>query len=233
MSTSSCRAAAWQRTARAGSPAGRASSYQCASCPGCSAGCFLIGWPRRTAPAGSPLVTLPRLPTPSTPRPTSRRSEWVVYAKRPFAGPEAVLAYLSRYTHRVAIGNSRLVALDKRDVTFRWKDYRARGKGVPWQKTMTLAVDEFIRRFLLHVLPDGFHRIRHYGLFASGTRVANIARIRRLLAPAFPSDDPAPAATACSEAACSCCGGRLVIIERFLRGEAPQARSIVIRIDTS
>ena len=180
-----------------------------------------------------------------------RRAEWVVYAKRPFAGPEAVLAYLSRYpsadhsivlrtteplissAHRVAISNSRLVALDESGVTFRWKDYRAGGKGAPWQKTMTLATDEFIRRFLLHVLPDGFHRIRHYGLFASGTRAANVTRIRRLLAPASPPSDPEPAASAPSEAACQCCGGRLVIIERFHRGEAPRSRPTVIRIDTS
>ena len=123
-----------------------------------------------------------------------RRSEWVVYAKRPFAGPEAVLAYLSRYTHRVAISNSRLLALDERGVTFRWKDYRARdgAKGGAWIKTMTLSADEFIRRFLLHVLPDGFHRIRHYGLFASGTRAANIARIRNLLAPSSLGSRPIP-----------------------------------------
>src|SRR4051812_40408613 len=114
-----------------------------------------------------------------------RHAEWVVYAKRPFAGPEAVLAYLSRYTHRVAIANSRLISLNERGVTFRWKDYRARNgaKAREWIKTMTLAPDEFIRRFLLHVLPDGFHRIRYYGLFASGTRAANIVRIRNLLVP--------------------------------------------------
>ncbi len=162
-----------------------------------------------------------------------RRAEWVVYAKRPFAGPEAVLAYLSRYTHRVAIGNSRLVALDERGVTFRWKDYRARGKGAPWQKTMTLPADEFIRRFLLHVLPDGFHRIRHYGLFASASRAVNIARIRRLLTPASHPSDAEPATTASSEATCPCCGGRLVIIERFRRGEAPRSRPTVVWIDTS
>ena len=141
-----------------------------------------------------------------------RRAEWVVYAKRPFAGPEAVLAYLSRYTHRVAISNSRLLALDERGVTFRWKDYRARdgAKGRAWIKTMTLATDEFIRRFLLHALPDGFHRIRHSGLFASGTRVANIARIRNLLAP-VPSDqaNPQPAHDKPPAPACPCCGGRL------------------------
>ena len=163
-----------------------------------------------------------------------RRAEWVVYAKRPFAGPETVLAYLSRYTHRVAIGNSRLVALDERGVTFRWKDYRARGKDVPCQKTMTLAADEFIRRFLLHVLPDGFHRIRHYGLFASGCRAANIARIRHLLALPSPPDDPAPtAATTSADTTCPCCGGRLVIIERFRRGETPRSRATVVWVDTS
>ena len=108
-----------------------------------------------------------------------RRAEWVVYAKRPFGGPQAVLAYLSRYTHRVAIANSRLIACDRNGVTFRWKDYRAEGRDR--QKVMTLATAEFIRRFLIHVLPQGFHRIRHYGLLASGTRADNIARARRLL----------------------------------------------------
>ncbi|MBK6715366.1 MAG: IS91 family transposase [Burkholderiales bacterium] len=108
-----------------------------------------------------------------------RRCEWVVYAKRPFAGPEAVLAYLSRYTHRVAISNSRLLALDGRGVTFRWKDYRAKGR--TRHKTMTLAPEEFMRRFLLHVLPGGFHRIRHYGLLANGTRKASLAAARQLL----------------------------------------------------
>jgi len=108
-----------------------------------------------------------------------RRTEWVVYAKRPFGGPQAVLAYLSRYTHRVAIANSRLIACDRTGVTFRWKDYRAEGRDR--QKVMTLATAEFIRRFLIHVLPHGFHRIRHYGLLASGTRADNIAQARRLL----------------------------------------------------
>ena len=90
-----------------------------------------------------------------------------------------MLAYLSRYTHRVAIANSRLIALDDASVTFRWKDYRAKGRDR--QKVMTLATAEFIRRFLIHVLPHGFHRIRHYGLLASGTRADNIARARELL----------------------------------------------------
>jgi hypothetical protein len=110
-----------------------------------------------------------------------RKCEWVVYAKRPFAGPEAVLAYLSRYTHRVAISNSRLLALDERGVTFRWKDYRAKGR--TRYKAMTLEPDEFMRRFLLHVLPGGFHRIRHYGLLANASRRHNLATIRRLLVP--------------------------------------------------
>lgn len=108
-----------------------------------------------------------------------RRCEWVVYAKRPFAGPKAVLAYLSRYTHRVAISNSRLLALDGHGVTFRWKDYRAKGR--TRHKVMTLAADEFMRRFLLHVLPGGFHRIRHYGLLANGARTVSLARARELL----------------------------------------------------
>jgi hypothetical protein len=109
-----------------------------------------------------------------------RRTEWVVYAKRPFGGPEAVLAYLARYTHRVAISNNRLIAFDGNGVTFKWKDYRAGGR--ERQKLMTLASSEFIRRFLIHVLPPSFHRIRHYGLFASSKRAENIARARLLLA---------------------------------------------------
>ena len=162
----------------------------------------------------------------------------VVYAKRPFGGPQAVLAYLSRYTHRVAISNSRLVSDDEHGVTFRWKDYRARNgaKGREWIKTMTLGADEFIRRFLLHVLPDGFHRIRHYGLFASGCRAANVARIRSLLAPASPPSvaEPAPVSSADAAApACPCCGGPLVIVERFRRGETPRVRPTAVRIDTS
>jgi hypothetical protein len=108
-----------------------------------------------------------------------RKCEWVVYAKQPFAGPEAVLAYLSRYTHRVAISNSRLLALDGRGVTFRWKDYRAKGK--TRYKAMTLSSEEFMRRFLLHVLPSGFHRIRHYGLLANGSRRLSLAAAQRLL----------------------------------------------------
>ena len=114
-----------------------------------------------------------------------RQCEWVVYAKRPFAGPAAVLAYLSRYTHRVAIANSRLLALDERGVTFRWKDYRAEGR--TRHKTMSLSTAEFMRRFLLHVLPGGFHRIRHYGLLANARRKSHLATARTLL------HQPAPA----------------------------------------
>ena len=117
-----------------------------------------------------------------------RRKNWFVYAKPPFAGPEAVLAYLARYTHRVAIANSRLIALDERGVTFRYKDYRRNGQAR--YRTMTLAADEFIRRFLLHVLPKGFHRIRHYGLLASPGCKANIARARELIAAPMPPVDP-------------------------------------------
>jgi hypothetical protein len=166
-----------------------------------------------------------------------RTAEWVVYSKRPFGGPEAVLAYLSRYTHRVAIANSRLVALDDAGVTFTWKDYRAKGR--VRAKLMTLAVDEFIRRFLLHVLPDGFHRIRHYGLFANGGRAENIARARQLLnVPATQGElgqgaanDNEPPTLAHP---CPCCGGRMIIIETFERGCAPRHRPTApIRIDTS
>ena len=119
-----------------------------------------------------------------------RQCEWVVYAKRPFAGPAAVLAYLSRYTHRVAISNSRLLAMDERGVTFRWKDYRAKGK--TRYKTMTLSAEEFMRRFLLHVLPSGFHRIRHYGLLANAARRDNLARARELLHVAPEAAEPQP-----------------------------------------
>src|SRR5208337_4445601 len=125
-----------------------------------------------------------------------RRKNWFVYAKRPFAGPKAVLAYLSRYTHRVAISNTRLIAHDERGVTFRYKDYRA--DGLARRKVMTLVPDEFIRRFLLHILPKGFHRIRHYGLFANTGRAANVARLRELLGSAPPAEviaSPGPAET--------------------------------------
>jgi hypothetical protein len=155
-----------------------------------------------------------------------RRKKWFVYTKPPFAGPEAVLAYLARYTHRVAISNSRLVALDERGVTFRYKDYRS---GQARYRTMTLSADEFIRRFLLHVLPKGFHRIRHYGLLASSNCKANIARARQLMAaPMAEVDPPAvhdtvdPDATTDHRPPCPCCGGRMIIVEVFARGAAPR-----------
>jgi hypothetical protein len=167
-----------------------------------------------------------------------RKAEWVVYAKRPFGGPETVLAYLSRYTHRVAIANSRLIALDDTAVIFKWKDYRAKRR--ERAKVMTLAIDEFIRRFLIHVLPSGFHRIRHYGLFANGGRAENIARARQLLNVPATLREPTDADSADAEVpqalshACPCCGGRMIIIETFERGGAPRYRPTVsIRIDSS
>jgi hypothetical protein len=154
-----------------------------------------------------------------------RKTEWVVYAKRPFGGPEAVLAYLSRYTHRIAISNSRLVAFDGANVTFKWKDYRTKGR--ERYKTMTLATGEFIRRFLIHVLPSGFHRIRHYGLFANGGRIRNIARARELLAMPVtgpnPDQDDEPDEPTPPTRPCPCCGGRMIIIETFERGHQPRA----------
>jgi Putative transposase len=168
-----------------------------------------------------------------------RKAEWVVYAKKPFGGPQAVLAYLSRYTHRVAIANSRLIACDRDGVTFRWKDYRLDGH--ERFKTMTLATSEFIRRFLIHVLPGGFHRIRHYGLFASGARIDNVARARELLAvsPTPQPNQDASEASAPKTLAhpCPCCGGRMIVIETFRRGSTPRYRPTTppaaIRIDTS
>jgi len=146
-----------------------------------------------------------------------RKCEWVVYAKRPFAGPQAVLAYLSRYTHRVAISNQRLIALDERGVTFRWKDYRAKGEAPI--KTMTLSAAEFMRRFLLHVLPSGFHRIRHYGLLANAGRRKNLAHVRQLLqvpAEASPSKEPRTE-TVQPTFICPHCGAGMVITETVPR----------------
>jgi hypothetical protein len=156
--------------------------------------------------------------------------EWVVYAKRPFAGPNAVLAYLSRYTHRVAISNSRLIALDDNKVTFKYKDYRAKDGDL--HKTMALPIAEFIRRFLTHVLPSGFHRIRHYGLFANGGRAENLARARHLLAmPAFDgaagdSQTVDPEEPPSSAYPCPSCGGPMIVIETFERGNQPRAPPI-------
>lgn len=147
------------------------------------------------------------------------RCAWVVYAKQPFAGPDQVLSYLARYTHRVAIANSRLLAFDGAEVSFRWKDYRS--DGVARRKVMTLAASEFMRRFLLHVLPDGFHRIRHYGLFGNSARKANVALARQLLAAPV---EPTPSdATPAKDVACPCCGGRMSLIERFERRRAPSS----------
>jgi hypothetical protein len=163
-----------------------------------------------------------------------RKTEWVVYSKRPFGGPEAVLAYLSRYTHRVAIANSRLITCDERGVTFKWKDYRIEGRNR--YKHMTLATDEFIRRFLIHVLPKGLHRIRHYGLFAKGVYADNIARVRELLVASNSQSEPTRAAADSSKPSCPCCGGRMIIIEVFERGCTPRHRPTAptnIRIDTS
>jgi hypothetical protein len=161
-----------------------------------------------------------------------RHIKWVVYCKAPFAGPKQVLRYLSRYTHRVAISNRRLITADRDAVAFRWKDYRVTGPG-RW-KTMRLHPHEFIRRFLLHVLPKGFHRIRHYGLFASGSRAADIERARDLLAAppdvVQPKTDapPEPGQPRTLPTPCPRCGGRMIVIEIFERGCLPK-----FRIDTS
>ena len=166
-----------------------------------------------------------------------RHINWVVYCKAPFAGPEQVLRYLSRYTHRVAISNRRIIAADKAAVAFRWKDYRVSGPD-RW-KTMRLHPHEFIRRFLLHVLPKGFHRIRHYGLFANGKRTENIATARALLNVAPPvaeplmQPDPAPNTPRVLSCPCPCCGGRMIVIETFARGCQPRWRPTPGRMDTS
>jgi hypothetical protein len=149
-----------------------------------------------------------------------RTKRWAVYAKAPFAGPEAVLAYLSRYTHRVAISNSRLIAFDQVGVTFRYKDYRR--DGADRQQIMTLAADEFIRRFLLHVLPRGFHRIRHYGLLAGSARKASIALARELLKVVMPPNPGNPEERDDYRPPCPCCGGRMIIIEVFERRKQPR-----------
>jgi hypothetical protein len=169
-----------------------------------------------------------------------RRIEWVIYGKAPFAGPEAVLAYLARYTHRIAISNRRLIRADATGVTFTYKDYRIDGPGR--FKTMTLATHEFIRRFLMHVLPKGFHRIRHYGLLANGNRAAAIARARELLAMApqeakSRADQTAePAAAPQSAPCCPRCGGRMIVTLIFARSWAPAGpapHATVVRLDTS
>jgi len=167
-----------------------------------------------------------------------KRCEWVVYAKRPFAGPEQVLAYLSRYTHRIAISNRRLISADTNTVSFKYKDYRV--DGPERFKMMTLATGEFIRRFLSHVLPKGFHRIRHYGLLANGQRAGTIAKARELLAVPAPAVEPEPESAAenaerVHPRPCPCCGARMLVIEVFTRGQTPrhQPTAIIMRIDTS
>jgi hypothetical protein len=157
-----------------------------------------------------------------------RKTEWVVYAKRPFAGPKQVLVYLAHYTHRVAIANSRLISLSDGKVRFRWKDYRENGQ----RKVMTLEAGEFIRRFLLHTLPDGFHRIRHFGLFANGHRADKIAACRKLLnVPAVKADSTeydqqAEPTSICDPPPCPCCGGRMKTIETF---DGPLSRPYHVR----
>jgi hypothetical protein len=151
----------------------------------------------------------------------ARKKRWVVYAKPPFAGPQAVLAYLSRYTHRVAISNSRLIAFDETGVTFRYKDYRR--TGADRQQVMTLASDDFIRRFLIHVLPRGFHRIRHYGLLAGSSRKGALALARELLEVAPAPEEPSAEGPADPRPPCPCCGGTMVIIETFAPWCQPRA----------
>src|SRR6201998_4725364 len=165
-----------------------------------------------------------------------RGRKWYVYSKRPFGGPEAVLAYLSRYTHRVAISNRRLIALDENGVTFNYKDYRADGQAR--YKVMTLATNEFIRRFLSHVLPKGFHRIRYYGLLAKSSCAETLARARELLKPQDkPGNSRGTDEAATSSQSCPCCGGRMLIIETFAPACQPHHRPsttpVFIRIDTS
>jgi hypothetical protein len=168
-----------------------------------------------------------------------RRRKWYVYSKRPFGGPQAVFAYLSRYTHRVAISNRRLIAFDQNGVIFDYKDYR--GDGRARSKVMTLATSEFIRRFLSHVLPKGFHRIRYYGLLAKSSCAENLTRARQLLAvpnpQALPDDDGSSTEPSTTTHPCPCCGGRMIIIEAFAPGcqphHRPSATTFAIRIDPS
>ncbi len=164
-----------------------------------------------------------------------KKKEWVVYAKKPFAGPKAVLAYLSRYTHRVAIANSRLVKMDKQGITFKYKDYRQ--KGTQQAQMMTLSADEFIRRFLIHVLPSGFHRIRHIGFLANARRKNNLATIRELLSAEHTTKNTSgeeekenagsieleKQETPLTTFTCKLCGSIMVIIETLERSYKPRA----------
>lgn len=162
-----------------------------------------------------------------------RKVDWVVYAKRPFAGPQAVLAYLSRYTHRVAIANSRLVAMDKETVSFKWKNYRVKEQNR--YRTMTLTHDEFIRRFLLHVLPSGFHRIRHYGLTANTGRKKNLSKARQLLSVKVPTvlvdktlSDEAKAHEPTPTFVCPCCGAGMIVTDVLLHLYLPRAPPLLV-----
>jgi hypothetical protein len=163
-----------------------------------------------------------------------RKVDWVVYAKRPFAGPQAVLAYLSRYTHRVAIANSRLIAMDKQTVSFKWKNYRVKAQNR--HRTMALTHDEFIRRFLLHVLPSGFHRIRHYGLTANTGRKKHLDKARQLLnvnTPIVPVDktlaDEAKAHDQAPTFVCPCCGAGMIVTEVLLHLYLPRAPPLLLK----
>src|SRR6516164_8591689 len=227
--------------AGAGSRRGQASSCMSRCSRACSGGGFWQCWPRLTRKTASDSsVTMLRFAD----KPAFKRflvplrsREWVVYIKEPFAGPEQVLRYLSRYTHRVAISNRRLVAADANTVAFRWKDYRI-DRPDRW-KTMTLSPHEFIRRLLMHVLPKGFHRIRHYGLFANGNRAANVARSRELLAAmprvVEPEKEQAAAPDEPRMQPCPCprCGARMIVIEVFARGCEPRWRTMPSMVDTS
>jgi len=155
-----------------------------------------------------------------------RKKRWVVYAKPPFAGPEAVLAYLSRYTHRVAISNRRILAFNGSDVTLRYKDYRK--DGADRERIMTIPADEFIRRFLTHVLPRGFHRIRHYGLLAGSSRKASLALARDLLHVAPEPEEPSAQEPVDLRPPCTCCGGHMIIIETFERWRQPRAPPVPV-----
>ena len=232
-------------TDSAGCRAGQVSSCRCACSRACSAGCFSRCSPPRTRPAASTSsATTLHAPTPKHSPPSSRRcarsNGWSMPRGRS-ADPRPCSLISPRYTHRVAIANSRLVAAGQHGVTFKWKDYRIDGPAR--YKIMTLPTREFIRRFLMHVLPKGLHRIRHYGLFASADRAANIERARQLLAAPSRSKDPeTPNATATDEQhilprPCPCCGGRMIIIETFERRCEPKYRPtptpVTIRIDSS
>lgn len=150
-----------------------------------------------------------------------RQIEWVVYAKRPFSGPQSVLAYLSQYTHRVAISSRRLIAYDDNTVTFKWKDYRA--KGSKRYSTMTLPTHEFIRRFLIHILPTGFHRIRHFGLFANHQRRAKLQQVRVLLGEVIDEPEPTDKLDKTPTFVCRTCGTPMIILNMLVRPQHPRA----------